>query len=159
MDKDRGFVIAFHNNETQFPYLGLHCRDRAIRSLKRHISAEIVRNLMDRGRKDQKEVLKRMGLETGILNRDGEVLEFIQRKIAQGDSIFLDFKEQDAIAHNISKSAQLFLIVSILVTPSTFTFLNADRFSRRERDLIVSIVDRSQDGSLKYKGAVWESVL
>lgn len=151
MDKDRGFVIAFHNNEGLNPYLGLSCRDRAIRNLKRYIPSDIVARLR---RRNDKKVLIRMSLEAGIINCDEEVLSFIQKKIRRGEPIFLDFKEKDAIVHNESKHAQRFLIASIHVSASEFTFLNSDIFSPYEVERIIEIVEKSQEGILSYAGTV-----
>lgn len=153
---NKGFVIAFHNSEERYPYQGLTCRERAIKNFKPGLPAEILWKLRN-GK--QEEVLSMISLEAGLLGRDERVLKFISDKIKRGDSIFLDYKEKDAKEHNQSNYAKQFLIASILVTFDSFSFLNADLFSEKDKEDIISIVEKSQGGVLKYMDPDFEEAV
>lgn len=157
MSRGRGFVIAFHNDEKQHPYLGLTCRERAIRNLKPNLASDILRKLR-KSKQEQERALSKISLEAGVINHSQEILVFIQEKTQRGENIFLDFKEKDARLHNHSECSQHFLIASMLVTPTDFVFLNPGQFSSEDVDLIVSVVERSQNGELQYRGTMLEAV-
>jgi len=151
-----GFVIAFHNDEELHPYHGLTCKDRAIRLVKPHIPTEILSRLRGDNKAEFDRVRSRISLEAGITRIDAEVLLFIERKVANGDTIFLDLKRSDAKAHNNSEFSDLFRIVSIRVTLTEFELLDADYFSEEQRREIIDIVERSQGGALTCINATFQ---
>jgi hypothetical protein len=142
MTEKQGFVIAFHCDQARHPYLGLTYKDRALRTVKPYIPGEIASALHTLGGKeDFDKLLVRISLEAGIANEDKDVLDFVHRKVAKGEPIFLDLTEGDASKHNESPHAQShFLIASVLVTPNSIALTNAELFSAEEQVSIVSIV-------------------
>lgn len=147
MVEKKGFVIAFHNDEEKHPYWGLACRDEAIRSLKQNLATKFALRARNGGERDS---FPLASIESKLSGRDLEALATVERKVRRGESIFLDFKESDARAHNESDYAQLFLIASIHVTPEHFSFLNPELFSKEDREEIIDIVNRSQNEKLYY---------
>lgn len=156
--KKKGFVIAFHNDETKNPYHGFTCVNIAIRTLKPHIPGEIAEKISSFfGSKNKKEkeefdrVKSRISLEAGIAQCDKEVLAFVKSKIEEGDNIFLDLKEEHSRRHNESAlREQYFVIVPVFVTLTEFKLLNLEYFSVADIHSIVDLVTRSQAGMLRY---------
>lgn len=150
MEKTRGFVIAFHNDEHN-PYHGLTCKDRAIRKLKPYIPYDVLSRLRQvaESKVEFDKVRGRISLESGIVQGDGEVLVFVDRKVGEGESIFLDLTVEDALRHNKSELANLFVIASVFVNQETFRLMNPELFTQEEKSNIVAIVHESQDGVLE----------
>lgn len=149
MENTKGFVIAFHNCDSENRYHGLTCKDRAIRKLKPYIPYDIVsklRQVVEKAEFDK--VRGRISLESGIAQRDTEVLAFVEGKVKEGESIFLDLTEEDALRHNGSELVTLFVIASVYVTQEHFRLMNPEFFTSEEQEEIVAIVRESQDGVL-----------
>jgi hypothetical protein len=147
MNNEQSFVIAFHNDEDKHPYLGLTCKDRAIRTIKPYIPGDILtslRNLKDKTEFDEMRV--KMSLEAGIAMHDERVLNFVLRKVTEGESIFLDLTLADAEKHNESGFASShFVIASVLcLSDKWFDLVNTEKFTREDKDRILSIVHESQ---------------
>jgi|AntRauTorckE6833_2_1112554.scaffolds.fasta_scaffold21170_3 hypothetical protein len=149
MENTKGFVIAFHNNDEENRYHGLTCKDRAIRKLKPYIPYDILSKFRQVDSKVEfDKVRSRISLESGIAQKDGEVLAFIERKVKDGESIFLDLTEEDALRHNGSELTSLFFIASVYVTQEHFALMNPGPYTANEREEIARIVEESQDGVL-----------
>lgn len=156
--RKKGFVIAFHNDETRNPYHGFTCVNVAIRTLKPHIPGEVAEKVSSffgsenkEGKEEFDRVKSRISLEAGIARCDEEVLAFVKRKIEEGDNIFLDLKEEHSRRHNASELRErYFTIVPIFVTLTEFKLLNPEYFSVADIRDIVILVTKSQAGRLRY---------
>jgi hypothetical protein len=159
MGRNKGFVIAFHCDQGKYPYLGLTCKDRALRTVKPYIPGEIASALATlKGKEDFDGLLRRISLEAGIVKEDKAVFDFVHRKVEKGEPIFLDLTEDHVDSHNAGPYVQShFVIVSVRVTNSTFHVVNHWLFTPEELRQIVLIVSDSQGGLLNYKPHVIQS--